>query len=401
MIKIVEDAMDKAMHDFVENNEILFNNEKETLKYKYEAISELKKWNRRQVCIVEGCESKSIKRSHTIQKSGSIKSISENGHVLTPRFNRDNEKIELKLIGVTDASTFPGYCKKHEKLFKDFEQIKDFRTGEHIALQIYRTVCREIVQTKFHIKMAKDFIDSYKSFRDIKIKEAVMREVKSNYMDLNEIQFQSLKFESNDHRLTLFKRQLKGSENYLNGFLNVFHKAILNDLQKNKFQKLAYKTIVIGEVLPIALAGRGNFHVKLKTKIKEVEVIYNVLPFSDRTYILIFCLKKFTKELNFYMRNSTDGLHLINLVESWMIHGSDHWFLKPSIWEKIDKVNQEVIINSIWDTDHNIGSEFHKSIFNDLKLSVIRKVELNPEKVNELYLDFILKEKEKITLANN
>ena len=55
-------------------------------------------------------------------------------------------------IGINEASTFPGYCLEHENLFSEFENIKDFKTGEHMGLQLYRTVCREIVINEYQKK---------------------------------------------------------------------------------------------------------------------------------------------------------------------------------------------------------------------------------------------------------
>ena len=134
--KKIEYAMDKAMEDYRNDENIIFDNSKEQLKYKYEGINQLKKWKKKQTCIVRSCNNKSIERSHTIQKSGSIKIISENGHVLTPKLNSVTGEMELVQIGINEASTFPGYCSEHEKLFEGFENLKDIKTGEHLGLQL-------------------------------------------------------------------------------------------------------------------------------------------------------------------------------------------------------------------------------------------------------------------------
>src|SRR6266404_4798345 len=53
-------------------------------------------------------------------------------------------RIDMKRKGLAWASTFPGFCIHHEAIFFDYEQKKGIQTDQHVVLQIYRTVCREI-----------------------------------------------------------------------------------------------------------------------------------------------------------------------------------------------------------------------------------------------------------------
>lgn len=400
LLKKIEEAMDKAMIDFNADEESIFNNEKETLKYKYQSFAPLKKWKKKQTCVVRNCQNRSIERSHTIQKSGSIKHISENGHVLTPRFNMDTGEIELISIGVNDASTFPGYCGKHERLFEDFENIKDFQSGEHLGLQLYRTVCREIVITENHIRRANKLVEGYKKFRDKKIGDAIVENIGIQTIHAEKIDFKNFKFSSKDSRLKMAEKRIKENERYLNEFLYKFHDGILNDLSKKKFQKIAYTAIAFDKEIPVALAGRGNFNIKLKSKFKSIEVILNVLPLENKTYIFVATLKKFTKELEAYMSQFINPLEVVSMIENWMIHGSDHWFIKPSVWEKVNEVLRQNIVESILDDKYNIGHEFDKSIFNDIKMESIRLMEDNYDQLNSLLIELLNREKQKLTFAN-
>ncbi len=400
LLKKIENAMDKAMADFKADEESIFANEKDTLKYKYESINPLKKWKKQQTCIVRGCNNRSIERSHTIQKSGSIKRVSESGHVLSPRFNTDNGNIEIISVGVNEASVFPGYCSVHERLFEDFENAKDFQNGEHFGLQLYRTVCREIVINENHIKTQNILVENYKKFRDKKIGEAILNNLGDEVLNTPDLEFKDFKFKNKDGRLTLVENNLKELHRYLNEFLYKFHDGILNDLNKKKFQKTAYKAFVFDREIPVALAGRGNFHIKLKNKVKNIEAILNVLPLESKTYIFIATLKKFTKELDAYMSQFVNPLQIVSLIENWMIHGSDHWFIKPSTWEKIDENYQNKILETIMDDKYNIGHKFGLTIFNDLKMESIKLMEDNYEQLNEKLIELLNKEKQKITFAN-
>ena len=371
-LKIISNALDKTLNHFTNDQNCIYQNEKERLKFKHTSRDELNKWKKKNTCIVDKCNNKSIEKSHTIQKSASIKLISENGHVLTPKLNPDNGRIELFSVGVNEASTFPGFCKEHEKLFEGFENIKDFNDGLHLGLQLYRTVCREIVICNNRIKSIKYLADNYRQFRDNRIKEIFFDVVGTDFIEDNNIYLENFKLNYKDERLRLVEEHIKNQESYLHDFLNVFRFAILNDLKKNKFQKTVYKAIHLDFVVPVALAGRGNFFIKTMRKIKSIDLIINVLPLNCKTLIFASTLKKFTNEFDHYMKQFFYPLKAVSMIENWMIHGSDHWFIKPSEWHKLDDWLQKEILNEIANTSYNIGHDCSFSIFKDIRTDIIK-----------------------------
>lgn len=393
----IEAAIDRAMLDFRENEDSIFFNKKDQLKYQFSVEKEMRNWKKNQKCIVKGCNNKSIERSHTIQKSNSLKLISENGHVLMPKM-LNLEEVGIMQIGINEASTFPGYCKDHERLFEGFENIKDFISNEHLGLQIYRTICREIVLNENNLKNIGLIKTRYLEFRSKKIGESVLANLGTEALDPN-LKFVDFKFKGLDYRLKMAKDREKTTSEYLNNFLYKIHDGILNDLKKQKFQKTAFVAIRVDQIIPVAVAGRGNFHIKLKGKIKNVEIIFNVLPTANGTYIFVSALRKFKEEIEVYMSQCKHPLLVINLVENWMIHGSDHWFIKPSVWYCINKEAQSKILNEILNYDFNIGKEISLTIFNEIKLDIIRIMELNYSKLSPDAINLLRIEKNKITLA--
>jgi hypothetical protein len=356
-------AMDKAMKDFQANPDFIFDNELERLKYKYSEPKELKNWKKKQKCIVEGCNNKSIEKSHTIQKSTSIKELSENSHILTPNFNLKTGEMEMISIGVNEASTFPGYCSEHENLFSEFENLKDFKTGEHMGLQLYRTVCREIVINEYQKKSFEDIQKRYIEFRDKMMTNAIISNLDDETLNTPTLELQNFRIKSDDGRLKIAKRQVKLAESNLKDFLYPYRDSILNDLKKKKFQKIAYVAITFNQQIPIALAGKGNFYYKNKS----IDIIMNILPFKDNTYIFFSTLKKHTEALKLFMSQFENPLKMMCVIESCMIHGSDHWFIKPSIWDKIKPDLQQKILDSINDNKYCIADDFEMTILNDLK----------------------------------
>ena len=90
-----------------------------------------------------------ISRAHTIPKSGSLERIARKGHVysfdLSPENLRKNQgKPVLKLFGIQKASTFTGFCARHDSaIFAPLEQQKFCGTPEQCFLLGYRALARE------------------------------------------------------------------------------------------------------------------------------------------------------------------------------------------------------------------------------------------------------------------
>jgi hypothetical protein len=141
-------AMD-AMEAYEANEDTIFDNEADAQKFRYDPkYFKSLSWGNNNLCIYKGCKEQAIRASHTIQKSTSLSSIAENRHVLAPRFNYRQEDYNLASIGVNEASTFPGFCTTHEQIFSKFEDKKILVDEQDFRLQIYRTICREIMENR-------------------------------------------------------------------------------------------------------------------------------------------------------------------------------------------------------------------------------------------------------------
>lgn len=97
------------------------------------------------------CSTKIIK-SHTIQKRGGLAAIAENGHVMSVKCDfqkllNNRGRAHPFPIGINTASTFPGFCNKHDtELFLPIEQ-KNASVSKYVAfLLAYRAVAYERFQ---------------------------------------------------------------------------------------------------------------------------------------------------------------------------------------------------------------------------------------------------------------
>jgi hypothetical protein len=92
--------------------------------------------------------------SHTIQRKGPLERItSTNNHVSHLEPSSAGETFEVKDIGWKKASTFPGYCGKHDSLiFAQLESTPFSGSHEQCVLQAYRNTCNELYKKRASIE---------------------------------------------------------------------------------------------------------------------------------------------------------------------------------------------------------------------------------------------------------
>lgn len=88
--------------------------------------------------------------SHTVQRNGPLRRIARDGHVYGYRVNGIAGEEELpKLIGLRDASVFPGFCSLHDtQLFASVETGQSETTPRTAFLLTYRALAYELHQKK-------------------------------------------------------------------------------------------------------------------------------------------------------------------------------------------------------------------------------------------------------------
>ena len=155
-VRIANRALDDIVLEYKKDHHVLFSDETERRSQQYASVegSWIPGRGRKDASILVA-KIEALGRSHSIQKTGSLGIIAQDGIVLTPEFNQETGLDELVEKGISWASTFPGFCAKHETLFQSFENEGRLSTNEAIALQIYRSFCREIVRLRHNIEHAE------------------------------------------------------------------------------------------------------------------------------------------------------------------------------------------------------------------------------------------------------
>lgn len=122
---------------------------------KKEVYSFLKKKNLRKYCyapkeLQHECSSKII-NAHTVSKSSSLKEIADStNHVLGLRpdlsaLDKNNGVMKLERIGINQASTFQGFCSKHDKeIFSCVEDVPFTGQKNQCFALMYRATAKAL-----------------------------------------------------------------------------------------------------------------------------------------------------------------------------------------------------------------------------------------------------------------
>ena len=119
----------------------------------WEASKKFKQAFSAEICLVpeawqNECKGR-ISQAHTVPKSGSLKRIARKGHVYSfdpslENLRKNQGKLVPKLFGIRKASTFTGFCARHDSvIFAPLEQQKFCGTSEQCFLLGYRALARE------------------------------------------------------------------------------------------------------------------------------------------------------------------------------------------------------------------------------------------------------------------
>jgi hypothetical protein len=400
----VVQTINKVLDDFERDQDILIGSEAERNRMRFqELISRLKEWERSRTCVFRGCTKLSVPRSHTIQRSGPLFAISEEGHVLAPRFDHKTEKLSMARVGLNEASTFPGFCEQHEGIFAEFERAHDFSDPRHFQLQIYRTICRELVIKRAMLVSLEKMKANYLIFRQNKLFSMIEAKLGSSFMKKQNLRLQSIKFNNIDIREAVLDKEITKAKTDIDAFESQFYEAISQDIEENSFSRLTALVFDLDVQIPVSLAGRGNFFIKKNDTMTNVNVVLNVLPYEDHTYTIIASPSNHDKMVQAYQdAYSKHALVFLTMIESWMVHGSDHWFIKPSVWNHIAKSKQRQILDDIFDFQYNIGHPCSHSIFNDLRQEFIHKMaSVDENKLNPSFAEFIDQEREKLRASHS
>ena len=291
-------------------------------------------------CLYPGCCEKPIK-SHSIQKS-LLKGITdETNHVLNfsidAKFNvNGNISVKQNRPGIKDASTFEGFCNKHDtEIFLPIEKVDiDFSNNEHCFLLLYRSVVREYYESRNSYFLFKNFIKEIQPFLDKK----------------NPIHF------------FLIKRCYL---QYCEFFQAERMKKILDECYLRKIYNclFRYKYAIISKELPFfantyfCVQGYKNGKMKKIDITKDIPYSFSItiLPSKGKTYIFYAYLEKQETDLSDFLKlfETTDEIQLQMFITDTILRNSDNFYISPKYWNNIPEEEQNELLSFFKETIFN------------------------------------------------
>jgi hypothetical protein len=152
-------------------------------------------------------------------------------------------------------------------------------------------------------------------------------------------------------------------------------------------------------MIPVALSGCSTFYINDQGIEMPVDLIMNVIP-SYGYSLLIFCGDILNKDFieQYISKWCVNVFTLLSMVESWMVNGTDQWYITPSVWVEISNRRKKSILNAIYKCKQNIGQEYGLSIFDSIRKNMLTMLKEKEEPTqDDKYWNFVKAQKAKMT----
>lgn len=369
-INILNQALDELMAEVSDNHLPFLGSEGQRRGLIHRSWHDLGKAMRRpRACMYPGCADKSVSRSHTIQKAGPLSFIAEGSHVVAPGFASNCEGYSIVRVGLNDASTFPGFCQRHEAVFQEFETTCGIKTERDISLQIFRTICREIAVKQIQMAHIRKVRETHDRLVSSKAMDILKRRLGAGFVKRHGLR--SLTFD----RVTKAQVAMLEAERELGEALESLETEFLPASAMEldgRGDSLCHVSVTVRQPLPVCLAGIANFWVDDHGKRFSVRTILNVLPSPQQTLIMATTLATHKLCLHTYIQQMLDQMNgALIMVETWMVKGTDHWFMAPSEWEAVPESRQAKILADMLDTSVSIGKAYQTSVLDSVRAQLL------------------------------
>jgi hypothetical protein len=306
-------------------------------------------------CLYPNCNNDAI-LSHSISKS-TLKNISKDNYVIFQKFNRaeftlhdflEPSKINMKLkdINISSASTFKGFCRKHDNDIFESIDNKGIITLRDIYLQLYRTSAKQYFLNNMTRKAElKIFQKEYYTNEEFEQKKTINLE--NIVLFLNDL---LTDFPELEQQFSLQNNEVL--------WLKPFSKNVpLRDIQI-MFKKLSVK-------YPIAL--ESSYTLVINQEYHSNITI--LLPTEKETLLFVLCHKD---DITQYTPHFQSELKILNFIESLIMTDSE-FYLDPieyEIWnqEKIKNIEQDLYFLN----ERKFLQEYDISIFDNIRKQILK-----------------------------
>lgn len=287
--------------------------------------------------------SKGIIRAHSIHNKGVLSNISENNHVLMKKIiiYGGQPIVELKEIGVNNATIFLGFCNYHDTTaFKSIETQEYENSPEQNFYYAYRAFCFETHKKQEEINGLKNLVGK---FPQILNKPHIIQRYK--YIKYNQFDI------------------IENNKFFKDGILSQDYSTIYTDVYEYSIPSQV--AVTCGFYLLSDLNGNPiNTHLSSHTpQMKRAKFLFlTFFPQGDKSYVLLSCLREDFKEYESLLTQikTLDKTQRAKFFSRIAILKSQNIVLKPTYWKRLDNKSQ-VYINS------DINDLMHEDVFDGIE----------------------------------
>lgn len=297
-----------------------------------------------EMCLAENltrieCEGKII-NSHTVPKSSSLKKIERNGHVYSfdkkdlLALNESKGKILPQLNGINKASTFKGFCGKHDRaLFAPIE-ISDFiGSPEQCFLLFYRAYAKEVYNKKIN------YNDRETNYKILESNEKILFQTKILLKSYLDDHFTGMRIAIDDiSRL----------------------KPLMDEILENQeYAKVKALIIEFDETLPFMVSGAVYPEQGFDGKIIQDLLARDFNPFyslgctsfssNDKGYFVFTWLNIENNPIDKFIDSflNIKDHYKFNHLLKMTFHFFENIFMSPNWWDSLGKEHKEYLINTM------------------------------------------------------
>jgi hypothetical protein len=272
---------------------------------------------------------KEIVKAHSIQKQGLLAAIAYEGHVYKivedfGALKKNKGKFSCKKVGINKASTFLGFCKRHDnELFEQIDNYPLIPTEGQIFLYAYRSLCREIF-------VKENILNVFESQLSKGINQEALKDFFSNFREGTAFGLENLRR----------------------------HKSIYDEcLKSGNFQNLKYVLFISKQNPIVAFAGliypdfdfMGRNLQDLGNTNAELELItFCSAPVASGWAFLFAWYASNSKICNEYMNSLAliccNGNKIADMLFRLVISNCENHAFSPTWWEGLSELHQMQIL---------------------------------------------------------
>ena len=285
-------------------------------------------------------ECTNIIKAHTVSKSSGLSDIADNtNHVLGLKqnlvsFQKSKGKLRFERIGINKASTFRGFCAKHDKqLFSCFEDISFIGTQGQCTALTYRSVAKEIYAKENALEVA-GFIKKMDQGKPL-IFQINIQEHNFFYQLGLEAAINELYIIKNDVDSELLSRD-NSSYNFL------------------VIESSSPIPVVVSSVINPTQDFNGKPIQDLSDLIVKPEyLVFNAFSSAGKGFVVFSWLKK-AKIIDRFIQSllSIDNSEMYSYLVNLFFSSTENSFISPSWWEDLSDIQRSKIEELF-----NIGSD--------------------------------------------